>query len=209
MVFQSDTYSVLLVSANEKLNTAVTSLLPPTDFFPVDTVGSVSKARRLLLEKAYDLILVNSPLPDGSGVRFCMDSGADSQAGILLMAKRELYEELYYKLLPCGVITLAMPTSREVLTQAVRDLCVLRERARQARGRQATVEEKMEELRLVNKAKWLLIEKQRMTEAEAHRYIIKTAMEQRVSKQDVSRSILKTAAEEQPPSIPSISAKNP
>ena len=129
MVFQSDTYSVLLVSASEKMNTAITSLLPSTDFWPLDTAGSVSKARRLLLEKAYDLILVNSPLPDGSGVRFCMDPGADSQTGILLMVKRELYEEIYYKLLPCGVITLAIPTSREVLSQAVRDLCVLRERA--------------------------------------------------------------------------------
>ncbi len=196
MVFQSDTYSVLLVSASEKMNTAITSLLPSTDFWPVDTAGSVSKARRLLLEKAYDLILVNSPLPDGSGVRFCMDPGADSQAGILLMVKRELYEEIYYKLLPCGVITLAIPTSREVLSQAVRDLCVLRERARQSRGRQATVEEKMEELRLVNRAKWLLIEKRGMTEDEAHRYIQNRAMEQRISKKQAAEEIIGSAGNE-------------
>jgi len=196
MVFQSDTYSVLLVSASEKMNTAITSLLPSTDFWPLDTAGSVSKARRLLLEKAYDLILVNSPLPDGSGVRFCMDPGADSQTGILLMVKRELYEEIYYKLLPCGVITLAIPTSREVLSQAVRDLCVLRERARQSQGRQATVEEKMEELRLVNRAKWLLIEKRGMTEDEAHRYIQNRAMEQRISKKQAAEEIIGSAGNE-------------
>ncbi len=193
MVFQSDTYSVLLVSANEKLNTAVMSLLPPTDYWPVDTVENVSKARRLLLEKAYDLILVNSPLPDGSGVRFCMDSGADNQAGILLMTKRDLYDELYYKLLPCGVITLAMPTSREVLAQAVRDLCVLRERARQARGRQATVEEKMEELRLVNRAKWQLMGNRGMTEEEAHRFIQNLAMERRITKKQAAKEILESS----------------
>ena len=33
MVFQSDTYSVLLVSASEKWNTAMTSVLPSTDFW--------------------------------------------------------------------------------------------------------------------------------------------------------------------------------
>lgn len=196
MVFQSDTYSVLLVSASEKLNTAITSLLPSTDFWPIDTAGSVSKARRSLLEKPYDLILVNTPVTDGSAVRFCMDISAEQEAGILLMAKRDQYEELYYKLLPYGVVTLAMPTSQEVLFQAVRDLCALRERLRQSRGHQATVEEKMEELRLVNRAKWLLIEKKGMTEDEAHRYIIKTAMEQRVTKQDMSRSILKSFSAE-------------
>lgn len=193
MVFQSDTYSVLLVSANEKLNTAILSLLPSGDFWPVDTVGSVSKARRILLGKPYDLILVNAPLPDGGAVRFCMDESAAREAGVLLMVKRELYEELYYKLLPCGVITLPMPTSREVMLQAVRDLCALRERGRQSRGQQATVEERMEELRLVNRAKWKLIEQQGMSEEQAHRYLQSLAMEKRISKKQAAEEILASA----------------
>ena len=68
MVFQSDTYSVLLVSASEKWNTAMTSVLPSTDFWPIRTVRSLSQARRLTLENPSDLIIVNSPLPDGNGL---------------------------------------------------------------------------------------------------------------------------------------------
>ena len=49
MAFQSDPYSVLLVSASEKLNTAVLPLLPGSDFWPVTAVGSLSRAKRLLL----------------------------------------------------------------------------------------------------------------------------------------------------------------
>ena len=56
MVFQSDTYSVLLVSASEKLNTAMAELLPPTDFFPVTVAKSLSHARRLTLETVFDLL---------------------------------------------------------------------------------------------------------------------------------------------------------
>ena len=63
MVFQSDPYSVLLVSASEKLNAAVLPLLPGTDFWPVTAVGSLSRAKRLLLQQRYDLVIVNSPLP--------------------------------------------------------------------------------------------------------------------------------------------------
>ncbi len=190
MVFQSDTYSVLLVSASEKLNTAMTELLPPTDFWPVTVAKSLSHARRLTLETAFDLILVNSPLPDGSGAEFCVDVCARSAAGVLLMVRHELYEELYYKLLPGGVATLSKPMNREIFVQTLRSLCVMRERLRTPRNHQSTVEEKMEELRLVNRAKWLLIEKQGMTEEDAHRTIQKLAMEQRLSRKDAAEQIL-------------------
>jgi len=194
MVFQCDTYSVLLVSASEKLNTATMALLPPTDFWPVTVVGSVSQARRCLLESAYDLILVNSPLSDGSGVQFCIDACAGSEAGVLLMVRSELFEELHYKLLPYGVVTLPRPTSREVVGQTLRVLCAVRERLRVSRGRQATVEEKMEELRLVNRAKWLLIEQKGMTEEEAHRCIQSRAMERRITKREAAEEILRKDA---------------
>ena len=85
MVFQSDTYSVLLVSASEKLNTAMASALPSTDFWPIRTVRSVSQARRLTLETPFDLILVNSPLPDGGALQFCIDVCSRSESGVLLL----------------------------------------------------------------------------------------------------------------------------
>ena len=56
----------------------------------------------------------------------------------------------------------------------------------------ATIEEKMEEIRLVNRAKWLLIEELKMTEQEAHRYIEKQAMDRCVTKRVVAVQILST-----------------
>ena len=190
MVFQSDTYSVLLVSASEKLNTAMAELLLPTDFFPVTVAGSLSQARRITLETVFDLVLVNSPLPDGNGAEFCLDICAKSASGVLLMVRHELYEELYYKLLPGGVVTLSKPMNREIIVQTLRALCAMRERLRTSRNHQSTVEEKMEELRLVNRAKWLLIEKQGVTEDEAHRTIQRLAMEQRLSKREIAEQII-------------------
>ena len=193
MVFQSSTYSVLLVSASDKFNTAMQSLLPPTDYWPVTVVRNLGEARRRTLESEYDLILINAPLPDGSGEQFAMDVCADGESGVLLLVRSELYEEVYYRLLPAGVVTLSKPASREMIAQGMRILCTVRERLRTARRRQATVEEKMEELRLVNRAKWLLIEKKGMTEDEAHRYIINRAMEQRISKTQTAQDILRAA----------------
>ena len=192
MVFQSDTYSVLLVSASEKLNTAMASALPSTDFWPIRTVRSISQARRLTLENPFDLIIVNSPLPDGSGVQFCIDVCSNSESGVLLLVPGEDYEETYYEALPHGVMTLSRPVAREVLAQSLRLLCAVRERLRSAGKAQATVEEKMEELRLVNKAKWILMERRGMREDEAHKAILRQAMEQRISKKEVAEQIIRS-----------------
>ena len=44
----------------------------------------------------------------------------------------------------------------------------------------------------MNRAKWLLIECLNMTEAEAHRYIEKQAMDLRISRREAAENIIKT-----------------
>ena len=54
------------------------------------------------------------------------------------------------------------------------------------------MEDKMKEIRLVNRAKWILIDVMNMTEADAHRYIEKHAMDECITKREVSENIIKT-----------------
>ena len=192
MVFQSEPYSVLLVSASEKFNTTTLPLLPVTDYWPVTVARSVAEARRVLIGASFDLIIVNPPLPDDAGVDFAEEQCAQSDAGVLLLARAEVYEETWARVLPSGVIALSKPTSIQMMTQSLRVLCAIRERLRGMRKSQATVEEKIEEIRLINRAKWLLIECLHMTEPDAHRYITKQAMEQRLSKRELAERIIRT-----------------
>ena len=50
MVFQERTYGVLIVSVSNKFIEASRALLPPTDYYPVETARSAGEARRALLE---------------------------------------------------------------------------------------------------------------------------------------------------------------
>ena len=195
MVFQFEPYSVLLVSASEKLNTAVLPLLPGSDFWPVTAVGSLSRAKRLLLQQSYDLVLVNAPLPDGMGTDFAMKLCAETDAAVALLVRSELYEEVNAGALSSGVVVVSKPTNAQLLTQVIRGLCAMRERLRAMRDRQTTVEEKMEEIRRMNQAKWLLIEREGLTEQEAHQRILKTAMERRSSKRQAAEEIIRRNAE--------------
>ena len=56
----------------------------------------------------------------------------------------------------------------------------------------ATLEEKMEEIRLVNRAKWMLIERRGMDEATAHRYIEKLAMDARQTRRLVAQTLIRS-----------------
>ena len=69
---------------------------------------------------------------------------------------------------------------------------VFRERLRRQEEKQVSVEEKITEIRLVNRAKWLLIERLGMRETDAHRYIEKQAMDQRVSRRKIAESVIQT-----------------
>ena len=192
MVFQERTYGVLLVSASEKMNTAILPMLPATDYWPVHIAGSVSEAQRKLLECAYDLVLINAPLPDDLGMRLAISICGSSNAGVLLLVRSELYNDVYTKVVPHGVLTLSKPTSVQMIAQSLRMLCATRERLRQMEEKQTSVEKKIEEIRSVNRAKWLLIECLSMTEADAHRYIEKQAMDQRISKRQAAENVIKT-----------------
>ena len=50
----------------------------------------------------------------------------------------------------------------------------------------------MAEIRLVNKAKWLLISELKMSEPDAHRYVEKQAMDRCVTRRRIAEEIIKT-----------------
>ena len=63
-------------------------------------------------------------------------------------------------------------------------------RLKEYERRTQSLEDKMAEIRVVNRAKWLLIDKQHMTESEAHRYIEKQAMDRGVKRRVIANEII-------------------
>ena len=191
MVFRDETYRVLLVSAAEKFNTVTCSLLPGSEFHPVEIVKTARAAQRRLLEQEFDLVLVNAPLPDEFGTDLAMDVCLKSRAAVLLLIKREVHDEICAKVTDAGVLTLPKPTSEAVMRHMIRTMCAVRERLKRVQERQVTVDQKIEEIRIVDKAKWALISARQMTEEEAHQYIQRQSMDRRVSKRTAAEEILR------------------
>ena len=191
MEYLPRTYSVLSVAAAEKFHTSLRELLPNGRYDPVHAVYDASEARRRMLETAYDVILISAPLPDEFGARLAQHAAEHTGAGVLMMVKSEYYSDVSEQLTPCGILTLQKPTSPQMMLQCMELLCATRERLRRMEQKSASIEDKMAEIRLVNRAKWALIEKRGLNEQEAHRFIEKTAMDRCVPKRVIAEEILR------------------
>lgn len=185
-------YSVLLVSASEKFNDALTRLLPASKYDPVTVVHGAAAARTTLIDLDYDLIIINSPLPDETGTRLAVDISTDSKRSVVLLAVRsDYYAEAYERVMERGVFVISRPMTETMLRTALDWMKCERERLRGAEKKAVSLEEKMEEIRLVNRAKWILISELKMEESEAHRYIEKHAMDLCISKREVAQDIIR------------------
>lgn len=195
MALEQHVYSVLVVNATDKFVEQLFPLLPGTRYYPVDKAGSVNEARRKLADRSYDVLLINTPLPDENGVRFAMDVTSSSPSAVLLFVRADFYDAVYEKAYESGVFLLRKPTSPAAINQSLDWLCTTRERLRKMEKKSVSLQEKMDEIKLVNRAKWILITHLGMTEETAHHYIEKQAMDRCVSKRTVAEDILRVYKE--------------
>lgn len=191
-MFENRKYSVLVVSSSEKMNEAFKNILPLTKYRSVTFAGSISAAKRNMLDSFYDFVIINTPLSDDFGTDFAVELCRKKSCVCMLIVKSELYEKISHRVIPYGVFTLPKPTSTANMEVALSWLASARERIIAKDKKNESIEDRMKEIRLVNRAKWLLIEHLKMTESEAHRYIEKQAMDNCVSKLTIAEDILKT-----------------
>lgn len=192
MSLKERVYSVLVVSATEKMNTALSSLLSESRYEPVRFVTNISAAKRIKNEQDFDYIIINSPLPDDTGIRFAIDCAASAGTVVLLLVRAEVFDDIYDKVVDHGVFIVQKPLSPQILTLSLRFMESARERLRTFEEKTLSFEEKMQEIRIVNRAKLLLISELRMDEPQAHRYIEKQAMDSCISKRAIAEEIIKT-----------------
>ena len=192
MSLKEQVYSVLIVSASEKYNQALPEIFSAPVFSPVQFVSGISVAKRAIAERDFDIVIVNSPLPDDTGLRFAVDTVSEYQTVVLFLSRAEQYEQSFDQLAEHGVFLIQKPTSKAAFELAAGWLISARERIRKTEKKTLSIEEKMNEIRLVNRAKWLLIRELKMTEPDAHRYIEKQAMDRCVPKRQIAEEIIKT-----------------
>ncbi len=184
-------YDVLVVSASERFRDSLLSLLPQESFAPAVSVSTVADAQREAAGREFDFIFVNSPLPDEDGTRFAADSCRQGGTVTVLFVAAGLCDQIYPWAAERGVFILPKPLPKDVILRGLHWMTTFRERLRRYERRVQPIQAQIEELRLVNRAKWLLISELKMTEPDAHRYITHQAMDRCVAKREVAKEIIR------------------
>lgn len=185
------TYTCIVASKSDKTAQSLAGILRQSGFTKVLTADSASKIRRMVAEKDIDVIIINTPLADDFGTLLAMDM-ADKNLGVILLVKGDMVNQTAYKMEKYGAVTLGKPVVRVELIQSLAVIKALLQKIRRIEKQRQSLESKMKEIRLVNRAKWLLIKQLAMTEEEAHRYIEKTAMDTGEKKSAVAENIIST-----------------
>lgn len=184
------TNSILVVSSSQSMEQLVRRVLFGKSHPVIDYRKTCTLARRALLENKYDIVIIDCPLSEEIGYDFAMDICEEYDASVLIITPPEIYDDVMEYVSDRVILALSKPLSEDLLVRGVRFLSAIQNRMKHYENKVASVEDKMEELKLVSRAKMLLMEKKHITESEAHRLIMKEAMDHSVGKKYVARSII-------------------
>lgn len=123
----------------------------------------------------------------GTGSKYLLFSDL---CGVLVFVRAAHFAEVSRRLSPYGILILSKPLSKEIVLQSLLLLSATHERLARAEDEKAALSAKIEELRLINRAKCVLIDQLRMSEADAHHYIEKQAMDRCISRRAMAEKIL-------------------
>lgn len=186
------TASVMVVSTTDKALEFFSKILPKDQFSPISCVHSAGEAQRELINRSVDIVVINAPLKDEMGTELAIDLAQKGSCGVMMMVKNDVYEQVTYKVEEYGVLTVSRPCTSQQVFQTMKLLLATKQRLRALEQKTASLEEKMKEIRLVNKAKGLLMDNLKFTEQEAHRYIEKAAMDNCEKKSVIAQNIINT-----------------
>lgn len=155
----------------------------------VITAASGNEARRIMLKQDFNLVIINAPLPDEIGQELAM-LAAEKTTGVLFLVRGDFVGQIQPNLADYGIITLEKPLNRMAVDQAVTLMQMAARRNARLQAENRRLLRKLEEIRLISRAKCLLVDRRRMSEEQAHNYIERLAMNRRESKQAVAEGII-------------------
>jgi len=86
--------------------------LPEHFLVSLENCRNCTLARRKILERHYDIVVVNVPLQDENGLELAMDIAEKNSTGILVAAPAEIYEQVLDYVTESGVLAISKPVPK-------------------------------------------------------------------------------------------------
>ena len=183
--------NVLIAGKTEEICDSIAQLLLELDCDNISTFTSGAIIRGVDVSK-FDSVIISTPLSDEFGLDLVADISKDAKNGIVVLAKREIADEVQKKIRFTGAFVLPRPFNKALLIQTIKlaEIAHIGMAKLEEENRQLT--QQLSDMKIVNRAKSLLMQYLNLTEEQAHRHIQKQAMDLRKTQRAVAEDILKT-----------------
>ena len=140
---------------------------------------------------------VNVPIGAGAGAvsgwieDVLSIAGRNPDMQIVLLAGREIFDHVVYRCNCDNIYVFSLPLRRQTLAEVFRIFLVMYGRSARRDAELDRLRTRVNEMSLVARAKCLLIERERMTEEEAHHYLERRAMDSGLSKREAAEDVIR------------------
>lgn len=187
---------ILAVAGGEKSADALVALLKEKGEHSVTPCIGAATARRMVLDAEWDTVIINYPLSDEPGIDLAHMISSETDSAAIMILKEDLIPIFGRDLESDGILIVSKPILKPILYQTIMLASTIRARIQSKEREIKRLEAKLEEARIVTKAKCTMIENGDMSEKEAHKLIERTAMDRRITLKDAATLLLKKYKEQ-------------
>ena len=182
----------LLISSSGQSSASLCDILEAEGFGPVTVSGTAFHARETADKEEFDLICINAPLADENGIELSRHFAETTRSGIVIIVPQKNADEVNDMLTQHGVLVIAKPINRHLFHHFLQFTDCFRARMLDMERENRQLKTMVEDMKLIDRAKLLLVTCLNMTEGQAHRYLEKRAMDLRVSRVEVAKQVIQT-----------------
>lgn len=158
------------------------------------TADGLDEAERKLAQLDPALVVWQCDAPGLPALRQCVRLAEGSEAVFLLLVRPGTYEAVWRFVQAAGICVMSWPAPQEVFRQTLRNLLLLKKSLRAMQEKTDQLQSQLQDMKRIQKAKSLLMNQLGMSEADAHRWIEKTAMDRCVKKREIAETIIRMYA---------------
>lgn len=184
--------NALLISHSEQSATSLSGLLRSEGYTDISISNNPEEAKQLVLDEEFDLICINAPLKEENGIRLSEHFASITRSSVVIIVPQKSADNVNDLLTKHGVLVIAKPINKHLFHHFLQFTDCFRSRMIYVTEENEKLKHMVEDLKIVNRAKVLLISCLNMTEEQAHRYLEKQAMDLRVSKHEVAKQVIRT-----------------
>ena len=180
----------LLVTNSEQSAAALSKLVEEEGYEDITVSYAAYAAEQQ--EDEFDLVSINGPLVGENGISLATRFANTTRASVVIIIPKSSADKVSDMLNEKGVLVISRPINRHLFHHYLLFADCFRSRLLRVERENDKLKHMVEDLKIIDRAKLLLVTCLNMSEEQAHRYLEKQAMDLQTSKLAVAKQVIRT-----------------